>query len=97
MNDDIRNRKAMKSTVDIGDTMYCLVSDDDYLQNVGSIFEPEMVALFRTLAHGTVLDIGANIGCTALLLAALADHVHAFEPSPSTYEPLTENVRIAKM
>lgn len=82
----------MKATVDIGGTKYILESDDDYLANMGSTFEPETVRLFRTLARGTVLDVGANIGCTALLFSNLADRVHAFEPSPSTYALLCANV-----
>lgn len=81
----------METTVDIGGTKYLLTSDDDYLARVGSVFEPEMVNLFQTLARGTVLDIGANIGCTALLFSKLADVVHAFEPSPTTYRLLQRN------
>jgi len=89
-------RHKMKSTVDIGGRSYTLESDDEYLRHVGATFEPDMVRLFQTLAHGTVLDIGANIGCTALLFSDLADHVHAFEPSPTTHELLVRNVRGAK-
>lgn len=85
----------MKAKVDIGGTEYTLESDDDYLAKMGSTFEPETVRLFQTLAHGTVLDIGANIGCTSLLFSGLADQVHAFEPSPSTYALLRKNVDVA--
>jgi len=53
-----------------------LESDDDYLAKMGYTFEPETVKLFQILAHGTVLDIGANIGCTALLFSQLADQVY---------------------
>lgn len=70
---------------------YKLTSDDDYLAGVGSVFEPDMVRLFRCFAQGNVLDVGANIGCTALALAGMADVVHAFEPSPSTFRFLTTN------
>lgn len=85
----------MKSIVEIGGKQFTLTSDDDYLVNIGSTFEPETVRLFKTLAHGAVLDIGANIGCTALLFSDLASHVHAFEPSPSTHTLLCENVKVA--
>lgn len=85
----------MKAKVDIGGTEYTIESDDDYLAKMGPTFEPETVRLFQTLASGTVLDIGANIGCTALLFSHLADQVHAFEPSPSTYELLRKNVGVA--
>jgi len=82
----------MQAIVNIGGTDRTLVSDDDYLRHVGAVFEPEMVQLFRTVARGTVLDVGANIGCTALLFSDLADAVHAFEPSPTTHAILSANV-----
>ena len=45
-------------------------------------FEPRMTRLFSTLIQptDTVLDIGANIGCTTLVFSELGSHVHAFEP-----------------
>nr|VFK56567.1 MAG: methyltransferase, FkbM family [Candidatus Kentron sp. TC] len=53
-----------------------------------------MVRLFRALIapDDVVADIGANIGLTAILFSALAKHVHAFEPSPSTFEILDGNL-----
>lgn len=85
----------MRSTVDIGGIKHALTSDDDYLLHVGKVFEPEMVRLFRAVAHGVVLDVGANIGCTALLFSDLADTVHAFEPSRITSAILSTNVASA--
>ncbi|CAN7332168.1 FkbM family methyltransferase [Variovorax sp. LjRoot84] len=38
------------------------------------------------------LDIGANIGCTGLLLSTLARKVICFEPSPSTFALLRKNI-----
>lgn len=86
----------MRSAVDIGGIAHELASDDDYLLHVGRVFEPDMVRLFRTVARGTVLDVGANIGCTALLFSGLADTVHAFEPSPTTHAILAGNVTAAE-
>lgn len=82
----------MEATVEIGGVPYTLTSDDDYLARMGAVFEPETVRLLEILARGTALDVGANIGCTALALSRLCGQVHAFEPSPSTYALLACNV-----
>lgn len=83
-----------EATVEIGDRAYVLASDDDYLGQLGPVFEPEMVRLFRTLVNPSdvVLDVGANIGCTALLLSQLARQVYVFEPAPSTFRFLQDNI-----
>ncbi len=82
----------MESVIDIGGMTYTLATDDAYLTLMGPVFEPETVKLFRALARGTALDVGANIGCTALLLGELCQQVHAFEPSPSTHALLVANI-----
>ena len=78
---------------------YGISSDDDYLDHVEGEFEPEMVSLFKSLLqlNDTVLDVGANIGCTSLLFGDLARKVYSFEPSPTTYRWLVENVQRAKL
>jgi len=90
----INELKTRELPVKIGDECYNMVSDDDYLGYVSNGFEPEMVNLFKVLATDskTILDIGANIGCTALLFSKLADTVWAFEPSPSTFSLLEKNI-----
>lgn len=66
------------------------------LRRVGGLdsFEPRMAKLFSTLVQPTdiCLDVGANIGCTAILLAQLAQLVISFEPTPRTFSLLTLNV-----
>jgi protein-L-isoaspartate O-methyltransferase len=86
--------KKRELKVDIGGKKYQITSDDDYLDYVSNGFEPEMVRLFRTLVRNsdTVLDIGANIGCTALLFSDLSKKVHAFEPSKTTFSFLEKNI-----
>jgi len=81
-------------TVEIGAQKYVLASDDDYLDQLGPVFEPEIVRLFRTLVNPTdvVLDVGANIGCTGLLLSQLARQVYVFEPGLSTFRFLKQNI-----
>ncbi|MCE3262050.1 MAG: methyltransferase FkbM [Pseudoduganella sp.] len=82
-------------TVRIGEKHCVMASDDDYLAHIAGEFEPDMVALFRCFARdgGIGLDIGANIGCTAVLFGDLFGQVHAFEPSPTTFAYLQANVR----
>lgn len=84
----------MEKTIKIGDAIYPVTSDDNYLDVMGKNFEPHMVQLFRALIgpNDVVADIGANIGLTALLFSSLAKKTYAFEPSPSTYSILSENL-----
>lgn len=80
--------------VDIGGKNYQITSDDGYLDGIKSGFEPNMVKLFQAVAKNSrvSLDIGANIGCTALLFAELSKRVYAFEPSPTTFKFLEKNI-----
>lgn len=88
----MKSEKTVK--VDIGGNNYFLTSDDDYLDYIRNGFEPDMVELFKTLAIDCelILDIGANIGCTAILFGGLAKEVYAFEPSPTTFKFLEKNI-----
>lgn len=84
----------MEKNIKIGDAIYSVSSDDNYLDAMGVVFEPHMVQLFRALIGpgDVVADIGANIGLTAILFSTLASKVYAFEPSPSTYRILADNL-----
>jgi len=62
-------------------------------------YEPEVAALIQSTLRGgeTVMDIGANVGYFTLLLAhrvGSAGRVIAFEPLPSVYAVLCENLRL---
>jgi FkbM family methyltransferase len=62
-------------------------------------YEPEVCALIQSYLSGgeTVLDIGANIGYFTLLMAhraGPAGRVIAFEPVPSVYDRLCENLEL---
>jgi hypothetical protein len=80
----------------IGGKNYYVASDDDYLKQIEGKFEPDLVALLTSLIEpdDTVLDIGANIGCTSILLGNLAKRVFSFEPSPTTFF-LQKNIHAA--
>lgn len=80
--------------VAIGGTTYRIASDDVYLRDLGPEFEPPTVRLFDTLTlkEHVVLDIGANIGCTTILFGSRSRQVVGFEPSPSTFAFLTQNL-----
>jgi len=82
----------------IGSKQYQLSSDDDYLSHIQGEFEPDIVNLFTTLVEPdhVALDIGANIGCTTILFANIANKVFSFEPSPTTFHFLQKNVDRAK-
>lgn len=86
-------------STDIGGKRYRIASDDDYLEHIGAVFEPNMVRLFDALVKpsDTVLDIGANIGCTTILFGSRARQVISFEPSPTTYKFLKRNVEAAEL
>jgi FkbM family methyltransferase len=83
----------------IGHAQYQIVSDDDYLDHIQGEFEPDMTRLFEALIKpgDIVLDVGANIGCTSILFAGKAKHVYSFEPSPTTFRYLEENLRSAQL
>ena len=89
----------MQRLITIGDKSHEISSDDLYLSQMPPVFEPAMVRLFRALITPgmTVLDIGANIGMTALLFSQLARQVYAFEPAPSTYGLLQGNLAAARV
>ncbi len=71
---------------------------DPYFQRLQAFHENnrELAALLSTAAPDAItLDIGANIGLTALTIATATPrgHVFAFEPLPQNAEFLRENVR----
>ncbi|SDZ71349.1 methyltransferase, FkbM family [Variovorax sp. YR266] len=91
------SREARSLPILIGDKTFTVTSDDEYLANMRGTFEPETVALLRTLVKpgGVALDVGANVGCTALLLSGLASTTLAFEPSRTTFNFLRMNLEAA--
>lgn len=101
MHDPIRAHASEEPGVisNIGGRNYHLISDDKYLHTVKGVFEPDTVKLFDSLVspNDTVLDVGANIGCTTILFADRARKVYSFEPSPSTFQFLQKNIDTAQL
>jgi FkbM family methyltransferase len=73
-----------------------IAGDDDYLREMGQEFEPDNVHLLSLLCESDsrVLDVGANIGMTALALSQICPRgqVAAIEPVPHTFHYLQRNV-----
>jgi FkbM family methyltransferase len=73
-----------------------IAGDDDYLREMGQEFEPDNIHLLSLLCESDsrVLDVGANIGMTALALSqiCLRGQVVAIEPVPHTFHYLRRNV-----
>lgn len=84
-------------TVNIDSKPFLVRSDRGYAEAVlqREEFEPGLVKAIKALAEGSkvALDVGANIGCTAILMSSLAEKVLAFEPAPSTFGLLMHNTR----
>jgi FkbM family methyltransferase len=73
-----------------------IAGDDDYLREMGQEFEPTNVHLLSLLCDtdSRVLDVGANIGMTALALSQICrrGQIAAIEPVPHTFQYLQRNV-----
>jgi FkbM family methyltransferase len=85
-----------RQSVEIMGRLFDVTGDDGYLQGVGNRFEPETVALLALLcdARSQVLDVGANIGMTALALSQICSQgkIVALEPVKRTFEYLQANL-----
>lgn len=55
-------------------------------------YNPDETETILSLASGTCLDIGANIGVISQALLYAGHRVHAFEPQPEIYKLLVENM-----
>lgn len=97
----IENRKKHRTvTTKIDSKNYSFQSfeDDNYLNHlvVDGSFEIETVRLIKNLTNKKMVsvDIGANIGATAILLSDLTKHVYCFEPGNDTFLFLRDNTKM---
>jgi FkbM family methyltransferase len=77
----------------IGSKAYEIAANDTALDHFDGLFDESAIRLYGALVEpeSIVLDVGANVGCTTLFFADNVKHVHAFEPSPTTYPFLERN------
>jgi FkbM family methyltransferase len=96
----LRLGRGTEVTVSVAGGNRMLAPTDDLIGRVlaiSGVWEPNVTAAFeRAVDPGdVVLDVGAHLGYYTLLAARLVGprgHVHAFEPSPSTYRSLCANI-----
>jgi FkbM family methyltransferase len=76
--------------------IFTVYGEDDYLQEIGEEFEPDNIAILKLLCDedSRVLDVGANIGMTALAFSQICPRgqIAAIEPVPRTFRYLQQNV-----
>jgi FkbM family methyltransferase len=88
---DIKNLK-------VGNHFYDVITDPVYGQHLGNEFEQHTCELMHCFsAPAACFDVGANIGMTTLLMSELFTEVYSFEPVPSTFSILKENVERNKL
>jgi FkbM family methyltransferase len=86
----------MTKAICVAGRNFSIAGDDSYTLDMSADFDPELVALMAVLcddgAH--VLDVGGNIGLTALALSQIcgSGKVVAVEPVPRTFDFLSKNV-----
>ncbi|WP_160111734.1 FkbM family methyltransferase [Paraburkholderia piptadeniae] len=83
----------IRRPITVGEKSYQIAGDNGYLTAMGEHFEPTTIRTLRALcddgAHA--IDVGANIGLTALGLSQYCDKVAAVEPVPRTFDYLRRN------
>lgn len=86
----------IEKNITIANRQYRICGDEDYLGAMAGQFEPDTCALLATLCDGDsiALDVGANLGLTALALSRIAQQgrVLAFEPVAAAYALLARNI-----
>lgn len=86
----------MQRRVFIDSKAYLLEGDMNYLGCMPDSYEPDTIAVFKNFCQEDfqVLDIGANLGLTAIALANICKKgkVIAVEPVPITFDFLEKNL-----
>lgn len=86
----------MQRQIFIGSKGYILEGDTNYLGCMPDHFEPDTIAVFKNFCQESfqVLDLGANLGLTAIALADICKKgkVIAVEPVPITFDFLEKNL-----
>ncbi len=84
--------KLLESTAQIS-------THSKYAEHIGAEFEPDFISMLAKLVkpQDIALDIGANVGVTAVALSRLASKVYAFEPNPEAFSHLEETIRLNRI
>ncbi len=77
--------KFLVNDITIRDTL--IVIEEQFVQDLYRVKNFSLVGQ-------TVVDVGANIGDSSILFASKGAKVFAFEPVPSTYANLVENIKV---
>jgi FkbM family methyltransferase len=86
----------MKRKIFIDSNQYLIEGDAHYLGRIDENFEPETITRFKIFCEDNfqVLDLGANLGLTAIALSNICKQgkVVAIEPIPLTFSLLKKNL-----
>jgi len=80
-----------------GFEMYLRDDKDLFGYHLNHYYEPEETKLIKQLVKPdwVCMDIGANIGYFTLLMGKQCKYVYAFEPEPSNFEMLKQNITLS--
>lgn len=84
----------------IADALFDITGDAGYLISMGDTFEPATLDMLSSMVErdSHVMDVGANIGFTAIALSVFCPDgkVAAMEPVPRTFSLLEQNLTAAR-
>ncbi|MGX1186648.1 FkbM family methyltransferase [Pseudomonas sp. F-14 TE3623] len=85
----------MHKEIVIAGTPFEIIGDDSYARSIDGTFDPELTELIQRLCdkNSHALDVGGNIGLTALAMSTICNEgkVVAVEPVPRTFVLLQAN------
>lgn len=88
---------SLKKDIYINNKPYLIEGDLRYLGGIGPHFDQNLISIFKAFCKDDsyVLDLGANIGLTAIALADICKHgkVIAIEPLPQSFHFLKSNFK----
>lgn len=91
----------MKRQISINGKIYTMLGDQNYLGAFGEHFEPHTIKIVKIFCNenSQVIDIGANIGLTAIALGDICyrGKVAAIEPIPVTFDYLKKNIQNSRL
>lgn len=79
----------------IGARKHEIRGDKMYMDHIGAVFEPSTVNVLHEFCNkgSQAIDVGANLGLTALAMSQVCERVAGFEPVPRTFDYLKWNIK----